>query len=132
VKWLFMLAAVPALLGSSSGAIAAADLPVLGTTTTTMCRYDSKVTPGPGLTYCTRQIVTISGGDCYITGYRLYFEDVFSSARYYQGNVVPSSLDGVTVTGDYGDVVRPHARLVYDSGDHAFGVGFLVPDESCP
>jgi hypothetical protein len=84
----------------------------------------------PGITYCSQEIVTISGGDCYTDGYRLYYQDEIHSVREYRGNVVLPGFNGVEVEGEFGDVVRPNAKLISDVGGVTF-FAFFVPDESC-
>jgi hypothetical protein len=58
-------------------------------------------------------------------------DGLLDSSRRYRGNAVLPGLDGVTVQGDYADVVRPHALLVYDSGVHAYSEGVVVDDPDC-
>jgi len=115
-----------------AAAAPAADGPVAGTTRTTTCRFtphDSAA--GSGVTQCSQTTVIVRPGACVDSGYRLWEEDDIASARTYRGNAVLSGLDGATVEGTYSDVVRPHARLLYDSGPHAFSVSFPVADQSC-
>jgi hypothetical protein len=124
-----ILAAVVTGLASGAGAAAAAQLPVLGTTTTTVCRFDPATWTDPGTTTCNSESVTIDGGACSSTGLRHYFEsDVFSS-RAYQGMAVAPQTNGVTINGY--EELRPNARLISDSGPHAFGFSFYVSDASC-
>jgi hypothetical protein len=122
-----VLAAACCALAGGGTATARAQLPQTGSTTTTTCRF----VPGDGTTTCSQETIVIRGGACYEAGERLYFEDHLDSARTYRGNAVLPGLDGVAVTGDYADVLRPHALLVYDSGVHAYSEGVTVDDPAC-
>lgn len=126
---------VLAVAATARSAFATADLPTLGTKMTTQCWfYPSDSAGRHGITKCYRRIVTISGGSCYVyegPPARLYFEDDLFSTRWYKDNAVRWRLNGVAVEGDYSDVVRPNATLIYDSGDHGYSFGFYVPDDSC-
>jgi len=125
-----ILLAVVAAAGFASAANAA-DLPVLGTTTTVECRFDPKQAPRQGVTFCTQVTVTISGGACADGQSRLYFQSEIASTREYQGNAVLGGLNGVRVPGAYDDVVKPRSKLISDSGPHATSFGFFVEDPSC-
>ena len=111
-----------------------ADGPVAGTTTSTQCVFGSGSGADPGTTNCFRTITTIREGNCWnaVSGMRLWEEDDSASARTYRGNAVLPGLNGVTVNADYSSIVRPHAALLYDSGEHVFGSTFPVADSSCP
>src|SRR5215203_207799 len=101
---LILVAVVAAAVMAS--AANAADLPVLGTTTTTECRFDPKEGPRQGVTFCTQVAVTISGGACFDEQSRLYFQSEVASTREYKGNAVVAGLNGVSVSGSYTDVVK--------------------------
>jgi len=124
---------LPAVVAAAvfASAANAADLPPLGTTTTVECRFDPKQAPRQGVTFCTQVTVTISGGACADGATRLYFQSEVYSAREYQGNAVLPALNGVSITGTYTEVVKPHSKLIFDSGPHATGFGFFVEDVSC-
>ena len=126
---LILVAVVAAAVFTS--AASAADLPVLGTTTTVECRFDPKQARGQRVTFCTQVTVTISGGACADGSSRLYFESDVYSTREYQGNAILGGLNGVSVAGTYADVVKPHSKLIFDSGPHATSFGFFVEDLSC-
>ena len=126
---LILLAVVAAAVLAS--AANAADLPVLGTTTTTECHFGPKQASRQGVTSCTQVTVTVSGGACADAQSRLYFQSEVASTREYQGNAVLAGLDGVSVSGTYTDVVKPRSRLISDSGPHATSTGFFVEDPSC-
>jgi hypothetical protein len=121
------LAAVCCALVAGGTPAAHAQLPQTGSTTTTTCRFVSS----DGSTVCTQETLVISGGACYGDGQRLYSEDHLDSSRTYRGNAVLPGLDGVAVRGDYSDAVRDHARLIDDSGVHAYSEGVLVEDPNC-
>src|SRR5215217_319661 len=125
-----ILLAVVAAAGFTSAANAA-ELPLLGTTTTVECRFDPKEGPAPGVTFCTQVTVTISGGACFDDQSRLYFQSEVASTREYKGNAVVARLNGVSVSGTYTDVVKPPSKLISDSGPHATSFGFFVEDPSC-
>jgi hypothetical protein len=125
-----ILLAVVAAAGLASSANAA-DLPVLGTTTSVECRFGPKQAPRQGTTFCTQVTVTISGGACADAESRLYFQSEVASAREYQGNAVRGGLNGVSISGTYADVVKPRSKLISDSGPHATSFGFFVADLSC-
>ncbi len=116
-----------ALLVSAAlaAAAAAASAPVAGTTTTTRCTFTH------GATQCVETVVVVRAGGCYDAGLRLWSEDDIASARTYRGNAIAAGLAGTTVNGGYADVVRPHSRLVSDSGPHAFSVSYPVEDPVC-
>jgi hypothetical protein len=99
------LAAICCTLVGGGTQVAHAQLPQTGSTTTTTCR----VAPTDGSTVCTRETLVISGGACYQTGERLFFEDHLDSSRTYRGT-----------------------RLVYDSGVHAYSTAVVVDDPACP
>jgi len=119
------LAAVCCALVGGGTQVARAQLPQAGSTTTTTCRFVS------GSTLCTQETVVISGGACYRVGERLYSENHLDSSRTYRGNAVVSGLDGVAVDRDYVNVVRDHAKLIDDSGVHAYSEGVVVDDPTC-
>jgi hypothetical protein len=118
-------AAVAALACVVAVAAPAADTPAVGSTTTTTCSF------AHGSTQCREQTITVLAGNCFDAGLRLYETDEIDSVRIYRGAVFPSGLDGVAVDGGYGDVVRPHAHLVSDSGPHAFSETVPVEDSTC-
>jgi hypothetical protein len=124
-----MLAAVVSCLAWAAGASAAAQLPALGTTTTTVCRFDPTTWTDPGTTTCNSESVTIEGGVCSSTGLRHYFEEDIYSVRAYQGMVVAPDTNGVAISGY--EELRPNARMISDSGPHAFAFSFYVSDASC-
>jgi hypothetical protein len=119
------LAAVCCALLAGATQAAHAQLPQAGSTTTTTCRFAA------GSTVCAQETVVISGGACYQAGERLYSENHLASSRTYRGNAVVSGLAGVAVTGDYANVVRDHAKLLDDSGVHAYSEGVFVDDPAC-
>lgn len=121
------LAAICCALVAGGTPAARAQLPQTGSTTTTTCRF---VASG-GSTVCTQETLVIGGGACYGDGRRLYSEDHLDSSRTYRGKVVLPGLDGVAVRGDHADAVRDHARLVDDSGVHAYSEGVVVDDPNC-
>lgn len=108
--------------------------PVAGTTYSTRCVFGSGSGADPGTTNCSRTIVSITDEGCWSaeSGMRLWEEDDSASARTYRGNAVLPGLNGVIVNADYSSVVKAHANLLYDSGDHAFGFTIPVPDSTCP
>jgi hypothetical protein len=142
------VAALPVVAGAD-------DIPTLGSTTTVECRFDPHVSAG--VTTCSQLTVRITGGVCYPAGTlstvatRLFFHDEFSSSREYRGNAVLSGLNGTPVTGNFGDVplggdvaawdaaiymnvVRPHARLINQSGvseSEVNSYAVIVDDPSC-
>jgi hypothetical protein len=118
-------AAVVAVAGIAAAAAPASDTPVVGSTTTTTCTFVQ------GATQCREQTITVSAGSCFDVGLRLYETDEFDSARTYRGDAILPGLDGDSVDGEYADVVRPHARLIYDSGLHAFSFTVPVEDPTC-
>lgn len=119
------LAAICCALVGGGTQTAHAQLPQPGSTTTTTCRFVA------GSTICNQETLRIGGGACYGAGQRLYSEDHLDSSRTYRGNAVRSGLDGVAVDGDYADVVRDHAKLIDDSGVHAYSEGVVVDDPTC-
>jgi hypothetical protein len=112
-----------------AGAAAADPLPVLGTTTTTVCRFDPTTWTDPGTTTCNSESVTIEGGICSSTGLRHYYEYDIYSVRVYQGMAIARDTNGVTINGY--ESLRPGARLISDSGPHALTSSFYVSDPSC-
>jgi hypothetical protein len=117
--------AVAALAGVAAVAAPAADTPVVGSTTTTTCTFDH------GATHCREQTITVTAESCFDVGLRLYETAEVDSARTYRGDAVLPGLDGATVEGEYADVVRPHSRLSYDSGPHAFSFTVPAEDPTC-
>jgi hypothetical protein len=117
-----------AWLGAAASAFAE-EPPPPSDTTTTKCTFEVK--PTPAHTSCTIQRVVISEARCfsYEPGgqqYLLWFEDFYGQAVDYAGNVVVGeSVDG------YYSAVRPHAKVIYDSGVHAFGYGVTIPVDDC-
>ena len=111
------------------------DDPVAGTTFFTQCTFAGGGN-NAGTTQCSQTIVTVLEGGCWpaASGFRLWSEDDIASVRTYHGNAVLFGLNGVTVDADYSSVLRPHsaARLIDDSGPHAFSSTFPVADASCP
>jgi hypothetical protein len=109
---------------------ATADGPVAGTTFNTQCSF------ADGTTNCSQEIDIVIEGNCWAaaSGFRLWEEDFIDSVRSYRGNAVLQDFNGVSVNADYSGVLRPHAdaRLIDDSGPHAFSSTFPVPDASCP
>jgi hypothetical protein len=129
------VAIVAALLAAVVvAASAAADGPVASRTVTTTCSFDPRDSVEHGVTTCNQTIDIVQPGSCWgaVSGFRLWEEDVIASARTYRGNVVSAGQNGVAVSGDYGSLVRAHAKLLDDSGDHAFSSTFPVEDSSCP
>ena len=124
---LLALAAFCCALVAGGPSAARAQLPSAGSTTTTTCRFVA----GGGSTACNQDTVVVRGGAC-ATGERISSEDHLNSSRTYRGNVILPGLDGVAVNGDYADVVRDHARLIDDSGVHAYSEGMSVDDPTCP
>jgi len=111
--------------------VPAADLPTPGTKTTTKCRFEPRSELlDPGITLCNSQISTITAGTCNPDGTRTFdFGDRFV-AREYQGKAMRHGLNGVEVQGTFEDVVRPHARFLFEgSGFDSFQE--RLPDPSC-
>ena len=117
-----------AIAAAALATTASADGPVAGTTYSTECTFSA------GTTQCQQTIVIVREGICWsvASGLRLWSEDDIASARSYQGNAVGPGMNGVTVNADYPALVKPHARLIYDSGPHAFSSTFPVDDPTCP
>lgn len=133
----------------------ATDVPAVGTTTTVVCSFDQHTVAG--VTGCSQLTIRITGGVCYAAGVlapeatRLFFHDEFSSSREYQGNAILPGWNGVPASGAFGDVplsgdlaawdnaiyahvVRPHARLISNSGvseSRLNSYAFYVGDPSC-
>jgi hypothetical protein len=127
---------VAVVVASGFAVSASADGPVAGTTFFTQCTFAAGPGDTVGTTQCSRTIVSVSPGICWSaeSGFRLWSEVVSASVRSYRGNAVLWGLNGVTVNADYSSVLRPHsaARLIDDSGPHAFSSTFPVADASCP
>lgn len=126
ITFIVSMAAMAALPSLASATLA----PTTGETTTTLCSFDPQDGTA-GVTSCRTQTVRIYGSSCSGPGERLYFEEDIDSVRNYQGNVVLRNFNGVVVEDAINDPVRAHARLLYDSGPHAFGFGFYASDASC-
>ena len=116
-----------AWLGGVASAFAQ-EPPPPGTTTTTRCEFlkDER----PAYTWCGIQTLRITAAGCYNDGgeqeYLLWFEIHSAQALHYAGNVVM----GDSVDGYYSEV-RPHAKLISDSGVHAYSVGIMIPVDDC-
>lgn len=127
---------VAAAIACGFAVSASADGPVAGTTFFTKCSFVAAPGDNVGTTQCSQTIVIVREGSCWSaqSGFRLWSEDDIASARSYRGNAVLFGFDGVTVNADYSGVLRPHsaARLIDDSGPHAFSSTFPVADASCP
>jgi hypothetical protein len=124
---------VAVAIASAFAISASADGPVAGTTFFTQCSFSGGPGGDAGTTQCSQTIVIVIEGNCWdaVSGMRLWSEDDIASVRSYRGNAVLPGLNGVTVNADYSSVVRPHARLIDDSGPHAFSSTFPVEDASC-
>jgi hypothetical protein len=136
--------------------LAGATAPVaVGTTTTVSCSFQPH--DAAGITACNQLSVRITGGTCYPAGTlaagptRLFFHDEFYSSRTYRGDAILPGLNGVPVIGAFGDVplngdilawddaiyanvVRPHARLISNSGvseSRINSYAVIVDDPSC-
>lgn len=95
-----------------------------------MCRFEPRSELlDPGITLCNRHIVIITKGSCF-DGLRTYETNEIFQARHYRGNVILRGLNGVEVEGNYSDVVRPHARLIFEGGG-SFSFQESFPDPSC-
>jgi hypothetical protein len=115
-----------------------------------MCTFDPHA--NPGVTTCSWKTVHTSQRFCFAPGQSVYFVDVWRSTRTYRGNVVLRGLNGVTVTGDFGDppllldaikawndaiyarVARSTTPIVSQNfGESRFeGTVIMVADSSCP
>jgi hypothetical protein len=149
-----VLAGILVSLAASPSFARAADVPVVGTTTSVTCSFDPH--GAPGITSCSQLSIRITGGTCHPAGElatgptRLFFHDEFYSSRQYSGDAVLNGLNGTTVTGAFGDVplddfaawddaiyrqvIRPHARLLANSGvteSRLNSYAVIVDDASC-
>jgi hypothetical protein len=132
MKRLLALATVAVALVTVSSA-SATDLPTPGTTTTTVCVFDPH--GDPAVTSCNSVTTTIIFEGCFtdpeIGPYLLFEEDVIASVRSYRGDALIAGVQSGDAVNGFYTQVRPHAKLIYDSGGHASGVGLMFPVASC-
>jgi hypothetical protein len=120
-----VIASVAAFAAPGSAAADPVELPTPGTTT--QCSFSAQ--PAPARTSCRTETITVNGPVCLTDGdqpYLLYDVTFIDSVREYAGNVVA----GEPVNGYY-TAVLPHAKLLYDSGPHAFSTPYVIYVESC-
>lgn len=106
---------------------AAADVTLPTPGTVTECSFAAQ--PAPARTSCRTTTVRVADPLCVQddTGsYLLYDVSIVARAITYAGNVVAGEP-----IGDVYPSIRPHARLLSDSGPHGYGVGYQVKVDAC-